>query len=348
MSCQTGLTDCSGKCVNLQTDYNNCGKCAGSCKAGEVCSAGACKVSCQTGLTNCSGKCVSLMNNYSHCGACATACKTGEVCVAGKCYVLCGSGLTNCSGKCVNTQTDVSNCGKCGTKCTVASNCTGGLCVSIESCAKILASNPLAKSGVYSIKPKSVTKAFSVYCEMTKDGGGWTLLFASPANNVPYGSGFDGWWKAGNTTALTSPTGTGKSLAYDSVPFAEIRLTATLPNVSSVVAKVGKTISAMVTLPGTEITSCSGLTYKARHQYTATSRTGSYFPNNYIAIVSCDGDGSSLEASGGNYDAAIFSANYNHGDYNYANGDIGSEFRVGGQYGSTAAGSSNRLAVWVR
>jgi hypothetical protein len=40
--CASGLTCCSGKCVNLQTDSSNCGKCGTKCASGKTCKSGTC------------------------------------------------------------------------------------------------------------------------------------------------------------------------------------------------------------------------------------------------------------------------------------------------------------------
>jgi len=80
VSCQSGLVNCSGSCVNLSTNIYNCGKCGAACPAGQICSSGKCQLSCQAGLTNCSGSCVNLQTNNSHCGKCSNACPGGQVC----------------------------------------------------------------------------------------------------------------------------------------------------------------------------------------------------------------------------------------------------------------------------
>jgi hypothetical protein len=40
--CATGQMQCSGACVNLQTDANNCGSCGMACASGQHCTAGVC------------------------------------------------------------------------------------------------------------------------------------------------------------------------------------------------------------------------------------------------------------------------------------------------------------------
>jgi hypothetical protein len=66
--------DCSGQCVNDETDQNHCGGCGLVC-AGE----------CTNGACTCSGTCVSLFADPKNCGGCGKACSAGQSCVAGQC-----------------------------------------------------------------------------------------------------------------------------------------------------------------------------------------------------------------------------------------------------------------------
>ena len=56
-----------------------------------------------------------------------------------------------------------------------------------KSCKYIKIANPSAKDGVYTIDPdgEGGEKPFDVYCDMTTDGGGWTLVWS----NLRGGSG---------------------------------------------------------------------------------------------------------------------------------------------------------------
>ena len=44
--CVKELTECSGKCINLKSNNQNCGECGNACKNGEVCTEGKCKLVC--------------------------------------------------------------------------------------------------------------------------------------------------------------------------------------------------------------------------------------------------------------------------------------------------------------
>jgi len=152
LSCQQGLVNCGGTCIDPETDPIHCGaqgSCAGwkagdNCLPGEVCSNGVCQLSCQLGLVNCGGTCIDPLENRNHCGAIypcegATAgevCVAGQVCSAGSCQLSCQQGLVECDGNCIDPLADRDYCGAsdgctgeaAGTSCAPGEVCSGGDC----------------------------------------------------------------------------------------------------------------------------------------------------------------------------------------------------------------------------
>ena len=60
--CKAGLTACAGRCVNIERDPANCGRCNDRCPQGKVCNEGVC---CAPGASLCNGAC----------------CESGQTCV---------------------------------------------------------------------------------------------------------------------------------------------------------------------------------------------------------------------------------------------------------------------------
>jgi stigma-specific protein Stig1 len=71
--CPAGTTNCQGKCVNLQTNQNNCGQCRVVCSEGELCQGGTC-------LTGEGGLCSSPSQCAAGLGCRNGICVTANVC----------------------------------------------------------------------------------------------------------------------------------------------------------------------------------------------------------------------------------------------------------------------------
>ena len=153
LTCQPGLIDCGGTCVDPATDDAFCGA-EGDCQAnpGEVCApgfncngAGVCDLSCQNGLIECGGTCVDPLTDNAYCGASGacqandgTTCAAGFKCNgAGVCALSCQAGLIQCAGNCIDPSVSRPFCGATAgcvgyDSCSFAEACVSGSCQPLE------------------------------------------------------------------------------------------------------------------------------------------------------------------------------------------------------------------------
>lgn len=89
LSCEEGLTDCGGVCVNLQNNDSNCGQCGNACGESESCVEGECKETTPGELVDCNGEWVDLQTSTFHCGKCNRRCGPSISCEGGECRVDC-------------------------------------------------------------------------------------------------------------------------------------------------------------------------------------------------------------------------------------------------------------------
>jgi len=133
VGCATNLTSCSGTCVNVMTDPQNCSACGKPCKSGEVCNNGQCLLTCGGGSFKCDSGCTDLLGDPANCGGCGVTCDPGFVCADGGCALSCQGGYHECPNDagvqiCVNEQQNDYNCGACGSICEAGTRCEGGTC----------------------------------------------------------------------------------------------------------------------------------------------------------------------------------------------------------------------------
>lgn len=96
--CPQGTSNCTGDCVNLQSDQNNCGTCGTVCGASMFCVNGACQKCIGNGTALCNGSCTNLLTDVNNCGTCGNDCG-GIPCLGGKCR--CPGNQRNCGDSCV-------------------------------------------------------------------------------------------------------------------------------------------------------------------------------------------------------------------------------------------------------
>lgn len=157
--------DGAGRCVNIDTDPDNCGACGVACSEGRgthcedrVCVCGDAERGCG-GLrqsTCCEPRapgglpyCANFDEDGADCGGCGLACDPARAdrCEGGRC--LCGpDATTQCSGApgdtcctdvlgaagCTDLATDARSCGECGRGCGVGYRCVDGLCTTGDAC----------------------------------------------------------------------------------------------------------------------------------------------------------------------------------------------------------------------
>lgn len=174
LSCQPGLVNCNGKCVDPARDPDFCGAsgaCTGAdagvaCGSGRVCANGACATSCPAGQVACSGRCVDPQTDRAFCGvgaSCAggTVCAAGQVCVSGACTATCPAGQYACGGKCVDPATDPNYCG-------ASSACTGGAACGPSTACYQGACEPLCPPGLLVCASQCVNPAVDrTFCGAT-------------------------------------------------------------------------------------------------------------------------------------------------------------------------------------
>jgi hypothetical protein len=109
VTCANGLTTCNGSCVDVSTDWQNCGSCLHLCSipVGGVatCQNAACGVACNAGYNACGSSTTCTPDSPTSCGPTCMACPSTfdgtATCSAGHCGIACNPGFVPCGlGSC--------------------------------------------------------------------------------------------------------------------------------------------------------------------------------------------------------------------------------------------------------
>ena len=203
--CGAGSKLCGDVCTNVQSDVNNCGGCGLTCKRGEACSAGQCKVVCPAeAMCGPNNECVDLTTSNVHCGKCNNGCDTGFSCQSGVCD--CAAPTSRCNMVCLNLESDPDHCGSCMTSCPRPAaelgraTCTKGAC-GVE-CFDLSASEGPKLSACGS-------RCVNLTSDPSNCGECGTECVGCQGGECPGGSGGAGAGGAGTSGAGTSGAGAG-------------------------------------------------------------------------------------------------------------------------------------------
>ncbi len=163
ISCTTDVDQVCSACAPAYfLSGNACVACSGACAANEYQTA-ACTATADRVCSACDAACTAGQYESVACAG-----NTNRVCTA--CTAIANCTTVTC------TKANDQQCMTCASG--YVPNAGGSACVRPKTCAELKRATPDAPDGVYTIDADGAgaLAPFSAYCDMTNDGGGWTLL----------------------------------------------------------------------------------------------------------------------------------------------------------------------------
>ncbi|MBA3549156.1 MAG: hypothetical protein H0T76_22010, partial [Nannocystis sp.] len=240
-ACGDGFVGPGESCDDAnQVDADDCGNdCApASCGDGKLQPGEDCDDANAIDTDACLGTCASASCGDGFVQAGVETCDDANPDESDACTTLCAAPSCN-DGIESGSETDIdcggANCPKCelAEACAAPADCEsgacdGGSCVVVASCKALKDALPDTPDGIYDLDPDGVGPGlpFPAYCDMTTDGGGWTMAirFAPAMGQFHFYSPH--WTMESlvneNVQAPGDPSD-GKFPAYNALPGAEIR-----------------------------------------------------------------------------------------------------------------------------
>ena len=208
MSCADGLCappGCTDGVMNGDETGVDCGgACPAGCEGGTTCVEASDCISLMCIMETCITElCVNEMMDGDEtdvdCGGICLGCEDGLVCdVDGDCMSdRCEAGTcTSCEDGVMNGDEIGVDCGGSCVGCAIGHPCTAdGDCISndcdmgvcgagLRSCRALKVDDPTLPSGTYVIQPDPAGEPVMVYCDMTTDGGGWTMVASTSTTTL--------------------------------------------------------------------------------------------------------------------------------------------------------------------
>ncbi|MCU0692932.1 MAG: hypothetical protein MUF54_16150, partial [Polyangiaceae bacterium] len=168
---------------------------------------------------------------------CSSApCQNGGTCTDGINSYSCSCATGYTGTNCENNIDDCSpnpcqNGGTCADginsyTCDCQSDFSGTTCQYGRSCAKVLGQAPTSASGVYTIDPDGDGEVvpFPAYCDMTTNGGGWTLVLKSNGTQPTFHYDQALWTSIStlNPANASLDRTEAKLRSYSTVPFSDV------------------------------------------------------------------------------------------------------------------------------